>query len=279
MPELPEVETICRGIASAIIDKKITSVDLNFPKLRWPVPKNLNQILACQKFNKIIRRSKYLLLTTKDGTLILHLGMSGKLVISAEAKKPEKHEHFRINFADGAILSFIDPRRFGAILWTDTNPFEHKLLKPLGPEPLTKDFSNSYLYVQAQRHKQAIKQFIMNSKIVVGVGNIYANEALFLAAINPHTPANKVTKTQYKILVTKLKNILAQAIKKGGTTIRDYATSEGKSGGFQNNLKVYGRTGEKCFVCKAIIQQTRQGQRSTFYCPRCQGVKTLKHNS
>jgi len=275
MPELPEVETTRQGIIPQVLNQTITSVVVNQYDLRWPIPKTLKVTLTGVTIKEITRRGKYLLFKTCAGTLIIHLGMSGRLLIMPQKHTLAKHEHVNINLANNYTLCYIDPRRFGAILWTKENPHEHKLLKHLGVEPLEREFNGAYLFSQTQKRKTTIKQLIMDSHIVTGVGNIYANEALFLAGINPGLPANSINKKQCDLLVKSIKKILIKAIKKSGTTIRDFATSNGKPGGFQNSLQVYGRTNNPCKKCHTPIKEIRLGQRSTFFCPKCQKVSRL----
>jgi len=228
MPELPEVETTRRGIAPHIENNTISAVIVRNRNMRWPIPKGLNAKLSKQKIISVTRRAKYLLIKTEIGTLILHLGMSGSLRILATTKEVEKHDHFELQFKDGICLRLRDPRRFGAVLWTKDEPLEHKLLINLGPEPLDKVFNADLLFEKSRKRKTSIKQFIMDAKIVVGVGNIYASEALFNAGINP---------------------ILTQAIKQGGTTLKDFTASDGKPGYFKQKLKVYDRKDEPCLKC------------------------------
>lgn len=275
MPELPEVETTLRGIQPHIQTQKIDKITIRHFGLRWPIPKNLPILLKRQTIIKADRRGKYLLLHTKTGTLILHLGMSGSLRILTKNTPPKKHDHFDIHFNNHVILRFTDPRRFGACLWTKDNPLEHKLLKNLGPEPLSKDFTGKYLWTRAQQRKVAVKTFLMNSNIVVGVGNIYAAEALFAAGIHPNTPAENVSEKKYLLLATHIKKILSNAIKKGGTTLKDFVDSQGKPGYFSVHLKVYGRAGQACLKCKTILEQIRLGQRGTVFCKKCQKMTVI----
>ncbi len=270
MPELPEVETILRGISPHIKNQIITDVVVRHPMLRWPIPPNIKHVLKGQTISRTWRCGKYLLLATAEGTLILHLGMSGRLRIVTHATTPGKHDHLDIAFANNKILRFTDPRRFGACLWTTEGPLQHSLLKNLGPEPLSKKFTGKYLWQQAQGKKVAIKSFIMNSKIVVGVGNIYATEALFTAGIHPKMAAGKVTQSHYTTLVAAIKKILHSAIKQGGTTLKDFLTSDGTPGYFKVYLKAYGRAGLPCVKCKTKLINIRLGQRGTVYCPQCQ---------
>lgn len=270
MPELPEVETVCLGLSSKVLHKKISLVVIRNHSLRWPIRQDLPQILLGQVFNKISRRGKYILLRTKTGCLIIHLGMSGSIKINPKEHIFAKHEHVNIVFADDTALCYTDPRRFGCIIWTEGDPLEHELLKNLGPEPLEADFTAKYLHDRAQKSKVPIKQFIMNSQVVVGVGNIYAGEVLFAAKIHPLSSANQISYDACMSLVKHIKKVLAYAIKHGGTTIRDYSDSEGNEGAFQNELKVYGRQGQPCLVCGNKLKQIRIGQRATVFCEHCQ---------
>jgi formamidopyrimidine-DNA glycosylase len=270
VPELPEVETICRGISQSILKRKISSVIIRNHKLRWQICKNLPQVLIGQSIKTIKRRGKYILLETKIGALIIHLGMSGNLQIKPQEHIFGKHEHVNIVFGDKLALCYNDPRRFGAILWTTRNPLEHSLLKNLGPEPLEQDFTAQYLFDRARHCHAPVKQFIMNGRVVVGVGNIYASEALFAAKINPVQKANTITLKRYQLLTKKIKELLCCAIKYGGTTIKDYSDSQGRQGLFQKKLSVYGRQGQSCINCKTKLVYMLLGQRSTVFCPHCQ---------
>jgi len=270
MPELPEVETTCKGIAPHIENNIITKVIVRNRNLRWPIPKGLNTKLAKQQIISVTRRAKYLLINTEIGTLIVHLGMSGSLRILSVDDAVEKHDHFELQFKDGICLRLRDPRRFGCVLWTKDDPFKHKLLINLGPEPLDKEFNAELLFEKSRKRKTTIKQFIMDAKVVVGVGNIYASESLFLAGINPKRLAGKITKKNALDLTAAIKKILKQAIKQGGTTLKDFTASDGKPGYFQQKLKVYDRKDELCVTCKKPIKQITLGQRSTFYCSNCQ---------
>ena len=270
MPELPEVETTCKGIAPHIENNIITKVIVRNRSLRWPIPTGLNTKLAKQKITSVTRRAKYILINTEIGSLIVHLGMSGSLRILSSDEAIEKHDHFELQFKDGICLRLRDPRRFGCVLWTKDNPLEHKSLINLGPEPLNKEFNVELLFDKSRKRKTTIKQFIMDAKIVVGVGNIYASESLFLSSINPKRLAGKITKKNAQDLTAAIKKILKQAIKQGGTTLKDFRSSDGKPGYFQQKLKVYDRKGESCMKCKKPIKQITLGQRSTFYCPSCQ---------
>lgn len=270
MPELPEVETTRRGITPHIKNNTISNIIVRNRSLRWPIPTGLKTKLKDQVIRSVSRRAKYLLITTDKGTLILHLGMSGSLRILPIDEAVDKHDHFEIQFIDGSCLRLRDPRRFGAVLWTRDNPGDHKLLASLGPEPLDKAFNAELLYEKSRKRKTTIKQFIMDAKIVVGVGNIYASESLFLASINPKKQAGRITKAQANELAAAIKKILKNAIKQGGTTLKDFKSSDGKPGYFQQKLKVYDRKNEPCVKCKKPIKHITLGQRSTFYCTHCQ---------
>jgi formamidopyrimidine-DNA glycosylase len=270
MPELPEVETILRGIKPHIVNQTIKNVTVRHHGLRWPVPQNIQKDLKNKKITAIHRRGKYLIFELNHEAVILHLGMSGTLRILTHYLPPKKHDHIDIVMANGVILRFADPRRFGAFLFTKDKFTHHPLLKNLGPEPFDKVFTGKYLWSRAQHRKVMIKSFIMDNKTVVGVGNIYAAEALFLAGINPKTPANQISQERYDQLIKAIKFILRQAIKRGGTTLKDFVNSEGKPGYFANQLNVYGRAGLPCIKCHALLTSTQIGQRSTVYCEKCQ---------
>lgn len=267
MPELPEVETTLRGLKPHIIGQKIDEVIVRHPKLRWPIP-DLKR-LEGKKVKDLKRRGKYLLVEFDNGTLILHLGMSGRICVLSEKLPPKKHDHVDIHFANKKYLRFTDPRRFGAVLWAD-NADKHPLIKEIGPEPLLPSFNGKYLLEKAKGRKVPIKSFVMNSKIVAGVGNIYAVEALFDAGIYPLKPAGKITLPQFNRLVKAIKSVLTKAIKKGGTTLKDFTKSDGEPGYFSFELKAYGREGEKCKRCKSVLKSLRLGNRATVYCGKCQ---------
>ena len=270
MPELPEVETTRCGIAPLITDKTIVELVLRTEKLRWPLDRNLCQSLPGQTILSVERRAKYLLLGTEQGSLILHLGMSGSLRVVPAETTENKHDHIDLIFSDGNCLRFTDPRKFGALLWTEAPPFQHRLLAQLGPEPLSDQFDAESLYAASRNRKISVKPFIMDQKQVVGVGNIYASEALFAAGIDPRVPAGKISKERYIRLVNEIKRVLQLAIAAGGTTIKDFKQSDGKPGYFKQQLKVYGRAGENCSCCGTAIKSIRLGQRSTFFCSICQ---------
>lgn len=270
MPELPEVETTLRGIKSHVVGQQIIEIILRHTKLRWPIPQDIKQRLKGQILRNLTRRAKYLLFHFDVGTLILHLGMSGSIRILTQTIAPKKHDHVDILFANQCTLRFTDPRRFGALLWTEQDPEQHALLASIGPEPLSKEFSGDYLFTKSRGKKVAIKIFIMNSAVVAGVGNIYATEALYQAKINPKLSASKVTKAQFGTLAKEIKNVLQLAIKKGGTTLKDFSRSDGSPGYFSIDLQAYGRGGKACLRCKTKLKSIRMGQRATVYCPQCQ---------
>lgn len=270
MPELPEVETTLRGIAPHISGQTISNIIVRHRKLRWPIPRQLEKWVIGQTLTKLDRRGKYLILHCDDGSLLLHLGMSGRLRILHEPTPHQKHDHVDLCFSNGNILRFTDPRRFGALLWTEAPADEHALLAHLGPEPLTATFNSHYLENKARSRQVAIKSFIMDGKVVVGVGNIYATEALFAARIHPEQPAGTVSHKKLQALTTAIKKILANAIKQGGTTLKDFSRSDGSPGYFSIKLKVYGKEGEPCVRCRTTLQGIRLGQRSTVFCPSCQ---------
>lgn len=270
MPELPEVETTRRGIEPLVADKVVDQVLIYNDSLRWPVPQSLLSLLPGQKVTAVNRRSKYLLFQFSIGTMIVHLGMTGHLRVDSCQAQKRKHDHVEIVFTDGTALRYNDPRRFGSILWTAEDPLQHIRLVKLGPEPFSPEFNATYLHKYSRNRKVALKPFLMDAHVVVGVGNIYASEALFRAGISPLKPAGKVSKVAYERLVEAVTVILNEAISAGGTTIRDFSNSEGKPGYFTQELRVYGRTGQKCISCDTLIKQIKLGQRSTFYCPSCQ---------
>ena len=275
MPELPEVETTRAGIAPHIDGKTISKLVVRQPKLRWPIPDDLPQIVKSQTVLAVRRRAKYILIdigkTKIKGTIIIHLGMSGSLrVVKGAPPEPLKHEHFDLVFSKELLLRFTDPRRFGACLWQGVNSDNNKWLDHLGPEPLSDDFNGEYLFNKSRKRTSAVKTFIMDQKIVVGVGNIYASESLFLSGINPTKAAGKISQAKYEIFAKQIKQVLTRAIAQGGTTLKDFVGSDGKPGYFAQQLHVYGRTGEPCSQCEAPIKQITQGQRSTFYCTNCQ---------
>ena len=270
MPELPEVETTRRGIEPHVVDQRIVEVTVREKRLRYPVPARLVKELPGQAIRAVMRRGKYLLMRCDKGTVIVHLGMSGSLLVVRVTSPPAQHDHVDIVLRNGTCLRLHDPRRFGAVLWTTRDPLLHRLLKHLGPEPLAMAFDGNYLFARSRGRQVAIKQFIMDSRIVVGVGNIYANEALFLAGIRPSHAAGRVSLTRYARLAQAIKEVLGEAINQGGTTLRDFFNSEGSPGYFRQHLCVYERAGAPCRNCGSEIFEARLGQRSTYYCRRCQ---------
>lgn len=269
MPELPEVQTTCNGIQPFIQGQKIIDVVVRTPKLRWDIPIDLREQLTHQTVQSVQRRAKYIIIELETKYLIIHLGMSGHLRILKEYLLPAKHDHIDIAFENGITLRYNDPRRFGAVLITqDVSKFH--LFKNLGPEPLSQEFNWEYLKKSIQNKQIPIKAHLMNQKTVVGVGNIYASEALFLAKIHPLRPPESLTTEEGKKLITAIQTILEKAIQQGGTSIADYMNSEGKPGYFSQQLQVYQRAGLACHICQSPIEQVRIAQRSSFYCPTCQ---------
>lgn len=269
MPELPEVETTLRGIEPHLLNQRVARIIVRDPRLRWPVPAEVNKAEG-QTFSSLDRRGKYLLLKLQQGGLIIHLGMSGSLRILQHPAHPEKHDHVDVELQNGVCLRFNDPRRFGAFLWVDGEMRSHELLRDLGPEPLSGEFTPDYLYRRSRNRSVAIKNFIMNGHIVVGVGNIYASEALFMAGIHPQRAAGRVSRQRYEGLVAAIRDVLDRAIRRGGTTLRDFVNSDGAPGYFAQELLVYDRADGDCFQCGSIIKQKVIGQRSSYYCPACQ---------
>lgn len=269
MPELPEVETARRGVEPHLAGARVKQAIVRERRLRWPIEKALETLLHGQQLHRISRRAKYLLFEFERGTLLLHLGMSGHLRVVPPTTPTQKHDHVDIVFDNGQCLRFNDPRRFGSIHWT-TDPQSHPLLAPLGPEPLDEDFNGDYLFERSRKRTVAVKLFIMNSHVVVGVGNIYASEALFIAGIRPGRAAGRVTRKEYARLAQAIKEVLARAIEKGGTTLRDFTRPDGTDGYFRIELDVYGRAGEPCHRCGSPIKQRAMGQRATYWCSHCQ---------
>lgn len=269
MPELPEVEVTKQGVSPYLIDNTVTDLIVRNPSLRWPVPEIAKQIIG-QTIRAVRRRAKYLLIDTDAGTTIVHLGMSGSLRILPVNSPIEKHDHIDLVLASGKILRYNDPRRFGAWLWSELPEQAHPLLSKLGPEPLEGSFNCAYLLDALSNKKKAIKLCLMDNHIVVGVGNIYANEALFAAGIHPQAEAGKVDAERITILVTEVKQILARAIKQGGTTLKDFTNADGKPGYFAQKLHVYGRGGDTCTHCGQLLSEIKLGQRATVFCSICQ---------
>ncbi len=269
MPELPEVETSRRGIEPHMVGHTITDIVIRERRLRWPVSEDVDAHLPGQTITSVERRAKYLLINTTDGTAIMHLGMSGRLSIIDRDTPPFAHDHVDIALDSGKALRLRDPRRFGSLHWS-ADPYGHPLLKSLGPEPLSDEFDGDYLWRKSRGRKVAVKLFIMNAAIVVGVGNIYASESLFLAGINPKRAAGRVSRERYELLAMSIKEVLNRAIAAGGTTLNDFLDSDGEAGYFAQELDVYGREDEPCHTCERPITAVVLGQRSTFYCKDCQ---------
>ena len=274
MPELPEVETTLRGITPHIDGKKIEKVIIRQFKLRWPIHPNLAQILAGRKVLECSRRAKYLIITFETGILLIHLGMSGSLrIFTADDERiatPDKHDHLDFVFDDGTVLRYHDPRKFGAVLWYEGVIEHHPLLEKLGPEPLSEAFDANYLYQKLKTQKRAVKLALMDNAVVVGVGNIYANESLFLCGLHPLKLAANLTRKQCERLVDTIKSVLAKTIEQGGTTLKDFLQPDGRPGYFAQELLVYGNKGKPCPTCGTKIESLIIGQRNSFYCPTCQ---------
>ena len=272
MPELPEVETVVKGLKEIIIGGQIIDVQTSDKKLRIEYPKNFAHLLKGRSITQITRRSKYIIMSLDDGQqLVFHLGMSGKLLVSNTKQQAQKHDHVMLRLADNKAIIFNDPRRFGiATVIANDEMTTHKLFKHLGIEPLTKEFCAEYLFQLVSGRKTNIKTLIMNANLIVGVGNIYACESLYEAGISPLRVANNITEIEAESLVKQIKSVLKAAIKAGGSTLKDYANSNGDAGYFQHKFSVYGREGKSCKVCDTAIKNTKIAGRSTFYCPQCQ---------
>jgi len=269
MPELPEVETTRRGLAPHVVGRSIAAVEVRERRLRWPVAKTLAGKLAGQRIDALERRGKYLLFGTRAGTLLVHLGMSGSLRYLSDPPAHGPHDHVDLLLAGGGCLRFNDPRRFGSWVLT-SRPEAHPLLKPLGPEPLSDDFTAEYLASACRGRRVAIKPHLMNGRVVVGVGNIYANEALYRAGIHPLRAAGRIARARFEPLVESVRAVLLDALAEGGTTLRNYVDGDGNPGYFRQSLNVYERAGEPCRRCGARIAERVIGQRATYFCPRCQ---------
>lgn len=269
MPELPEVETSRRGIEPWIVDTRIARVVVRDRRLRWPVARGVENKLRGRSIESVGRRAKYILIDTDASTIILHLGMTGSVFIVDHGTPASVHDHIDIELDSGKTLRFRDPRRFGSF-HLSADPLAHPLLAKLGPEPLGEEFDGEYLWRKSRGRKISIKQFIMNAQVVVGVGNIYASESLFLAGINPKRAAGRTARHRYDALADAIRDILARAIKAGGTTLRDFYGGDGEPGYFKQQLEVYDREGEHCRCCNTVIRAFVQGQRSTYYCKSCQ---------
>ena len=269
MPELPEVETTRQGIAPHCEGQTITDVVVRNGRLRWPVPEDLPERLRGQVIRNVDRRAKYLFINLDGGTVIVHLGMSGSLRVITDNAPPQSHDHIDLTLASGVIVRFNDPRRFGCWLWTETAA-SHPLIANLGPEPLSPEFNGPLLFRLSRGKQTPVKSFIMDNHVVVGVGNIYANEALFKAGIHPKRKAGRISLDRYHRLAEAIRKTLSAAILMGGTTLRDFVNSDGKPGYFAQSLLVYGRGGEACKECAATLKEIRMNNRSTVYCPKCQ---------
>lgn len=269
MPELPEVETTRRGIAPHVEGSVIERVLLRRGDLRWPIPRAIRTALPGQRVASVERRAKYLLLHTQAGSALLHLGMSGSLRVLDANTPPRAHDHYDLVLDSGLALRFNDPRRFGCLLWQKPGEV-HELLRDLGPEPLSADFDGERLWERSRGRSAPVKTFLMDQSIVVGVGNIYASEALFAAGIHPKRAAGSVSRPRYAKLADEVRRILLHAITRGGTTLRDFLAPDGAPGYFEQELFVYGRAGEPCKVCGTPIRSAVIGQRATYWCPRCQ---------
>jgi formamidopyrimidine-DNA glycosylase len=269
MPELPEVETSRRGIEPHIVGQRISGVQIRERRLRWPVSEEVDRHLPGQTVTSVKRRAKYLLINTTNGTAILHLGMSGSVCIVESDTPASVHDHVDIELESGRALRLRDPRRFGSLHWSD-DACNHWLLKNLGPEPLGDEFDGEHLWNRSRGRRVAVKQFIMNAGIVVGVGNIYASESLFLAGINPKRAAGRIALPRYEALADAIRTVLQKAIRAGGTTLRDFYGGDGEAGYFQQELTVYGREDEPCLHCERPVTVIVQGQRATYYCKNCQ---------
>lgn len=270
MPELPEVETTRLGLQPHLKGRRVRSAEVRQPRLRWPVESDFARRIRGARILRLARRAKYLLVYTDTGCAIWHLGMSGSLRMVEAGTEPEKHDHIDWRLDSGWILRYRDPRRFGALLWASGNPLTHKLLSHLGPEPLSAKFNGDYLFSVSRKRRQSVKTFIMDGHIVVGVGNIYASESLFLAGIRPDREAGSISRARYERLVEAIKQVLQRAITRGGTTLRDFIGGDGKPGYFAQELNVYGRAGAPCPTCGRPLRDRVLGQRNTFFCTRCQ---------
>ncbi len=269
MPELPEVEVCKRGIEPHVLNQQVSAVVVRNANMRWPITPTISDICG-QKIIQVNRRAKYLLLETSQGILMLHLGMSGTIRVINKDTPITKHDHFDLVLANGKALRLNDPRRFGSVLWVTEDINEHSLIKNLGPEPLSADFTDDCLYEKSRHKTVAIKTYLMNNHIVVGVGNIYANESLFKAKIDPRKAAGKVSKKRYFELTKHVRQTLAHAIEQGGTTLKDFTQADGKPGYFAQELLVYGRGGLACVTCNEILKEIKQAGRATVFCPQCQ---------
>ena len=274
MPELPEVETTLQGIKPWINNRNIQSIVVRNPNLRWPIA--LPDFLIGKKISKVWRRGKYLIMNVGTGSMIAHLGMSGSLRIVDAGEAVRIHDHLDIEFSSGIVLRYNDPRRFGSWHYYDGNPLDHWLLCKLGLEPLSEEFCAEFLHRKSRSKSQSVKAFIMDARVVVGVGNIYASEALFHAGIRPTVKACRLSFASYENIVQAIKRLLTDSIRIGGTTLRDFVSPSGQPGYFQQTLNVYGREGKPCKICSATLKKVLITQRSSVYCPECQGNRSKK---
>lgn len=270
MPELPEVETTRRGIAPSLVGRRVVRAVVRERRLRWPLPRGFERRVQGHRVTGVLRRAKYLLVATEGGTLIVHLGMSGSLRVLRQTVPPAAHDHVDLVLDSGRCLRFNDPRRFGSMHWVSGDPLLHPLLAGLGPEPLGPGFDGTALWRRARGRRVAIKQFIMDSRVVAGVGNIYASEALFRAGLRPGLQAGRVSRACMEALADAIREVLGEAVASGGTTLRDYVSPDGTPGWFRQELFVYERAGEPCRRCGTPIAHRLYGQRSTYYCRVCQ---------
>jgi formamidopyrimidine-DNA glycosylase len=270
VPELPEVETTCRGIRPHVEGARIARLVVRDARLRWPIARGLARELAGVRIDALTRRAKYLLFRTGRGTLLLHLGMSGSLRVVPAATPPARHDHVDLVLAGGTCLRLRDPRRFGSLVWTRGDPEAHPLLRDLGPEPLSAAFDGAHLHSRSRGRRIPVKSFLMSGAIVVGVGNIYANESLFRAGLAPSRAAGRIPRARYDALARAVREVLEEAIAVGGTTLRDFQRADGEPGHFRMHLAVYDRAGEPCRKCGTAIRARRVGQRAAYHCPRCQ---------
>ncbi|MBO67128.1 MAG: DNA-formamidopyrimidine glycosylase [Acidiferrobacteraceae bacterium] len=270
MPELPEVETTARGIIPVVRNQIVEAVTIRQHRLRWDVPSSLKSLIQNRQVFEVARRAKYLLLIFEHGALLIHLGMSGRLKILDCGVKPERHDHVDLVFSSGKMLRFNDPRRFGSIRWLDGNPLDSAELSHLGPEPFDEKFTGKMLFEVSRGRSITIKSFIMDGRVVAGIGNIYANEALFRSGIFPGRQAGRIALRRYRLLVPNIQAVLTEAIEAGGTTLRDYMAATGQPGYFEQSLQVYNREGQSCIRCDGIIRKQIISQRATYYCGDCQ---------
>jgi formamidopyrimidine-DNA glycosylase len=268
MPELPEVETTRRGIEPAILGRTITGWTLRQPRLRWPVI--LPDALRGERIRAVVRRAKYLVIETAGGSLIVHLGMSGSLRLTRADAEPGPHDHVDLQIDGDRVLRLTDPRRFGSIHYQGDDWRSHWLIRDLGVEPLDNEFDGDFLHRAARKRRVAIKLLLMDARVVVGVGNIYANESLFLAGIRPRVAAGRINRDRCVLLAQSVRDVLARAIRQGGTTLRDFVDASGRRGYFSQSLNVYGREDQPCYQCGAVLKGLRIGQRASVYCPNCQ---------